>query len=188
MRVSPPPSSTWRGIPGGGSARSSRSGPLCRCGAPWRTHWAHRSSPVPGSSRPPRRSPTRPRVGAQHAVPLHHGASLHPGGPLTAPGRPSRTTMSGKSIVESQFERAADLVNLDAYMRRILMSPFREVQVEVPVRMDDGRIEVFTGYRIQHNAARGPCKGGIRYHPDADHDEALGLLAIMSWKTAALAT
>src|SRR5204862_477669 len=84
-------------------------------------------SAAPG--RPPRRSPTRPRVGAQHAVPLHHGASLHPGGPLTAPGRPSRTTMSGKSIVESQFERAADLVNLDAYMRRILMSPFREVQV-----------------------------------------------------------
>src|SRR2546422_9255875 len=92
--------------------------------------------------------------------------------------------MTGKSIVDSQFERAADLVNLDAYMRRILMSPFREVQVEVPVRMDDGRIEVFTGYRIQHNGARGPCKGGIRYHPDADHDEVLGLATIMTWKTA----
>src|SRR5207248_2587148 len=62
--------------------------------------------------------------------------------------------------------------------------PFREVQVEVPVRMDDGRIEVFTGYRIQHNGARGPCKGGIRYHPDADHDEVLGLATIMTWKTA----
>src|SRR5438477_12229317 len=69
-------------------------------------------------------------------------------------------------------------------MRRILMRPFREVQVEVPVRMDDGRIEVFTGYRTQHNGARGPCKGGIRYHPDADHDEVLGLAAIMTWKTA----
>src|SRR2546427_4966016 len=78
--------------------------------------------------------------------------------------------MSGKSIVESQFERAANLIGLDQYMRRILMRPFREVQVEVPVRMDDGRIEVFTGYRIQHNGARGPCKGGIRYHPEADHD------------------
>src|SRR5256884_980578 len=64
------------------------------------------------------------------------------------------------------------------------MRPFREVQVEVPVRMDDGRIEVFPGYRIQHNGARGPCKGGIRYHPDADHDEVLGLAAIMTWKTA----
>jgi glutamate dehydrogenase (NAD(P)+) len=92
--------------------------------------------------------------------------------------------MSGKAIVQSQFDRAADLINLDDYMRRILMSPFREVQVEVPVRMDDGRIEVFTGYRIQHNGARGPCKGGIRYHPEADHDEVLGLATIMTWKTA----
>ena len=98
----------------------------------------------------------------------------------TAPSR----TMTGKSIVDSQFQRAANLIDLDDYMRRILMRPFREVQVELPVRMDDGRIEVFTGYRIQHNGARGPCKGGIRYHPDADHDEVLGLATIMTWKTA----
>src|SRR2546428_11805888 len=98
--------------------------------------------------------------------------------------RPSRAPMSGRAIVQSQFDRAADLINLEAYMRKILMSPFREVQVEVPVRMDDGRIEVFTGYRIQHNGARGPCKGGIRYHPEADHDEGLGLATIMTWKTA----
>src|SRR2546426_7131944 len=131
------------------------------------------------SGRPPGKSPPRPRVGAQHAAPLHQG------GRLTTPatGRPSRT-MTGKSIVDSQFERAANLINLDDYMRRILQRPFREVQVEVPVRMDDGRIEVFTGYRIQHNGARGPCKGGIRYHPDADHDEVLGLATIMTWKTA----
>ena len=92
--------------------------------------------------------------------------------------------MSGKSIAATQFERAANLIHLEDYMRRILLSPFREVQVEVPVRMDDGRIEVFTGYRIQHNGARGPCKGGIRYHPQADHDEVLGLATIMTWKTA----
>src|SRR5256886_2015187 len=107
------------------------------------------------------------------------------GGAVTAPPTgPSSRTMSGKSIVASQFERAANLINLEQYMRHVLMHPFREVQVEVPVRMDDGRIEVFTGYRIQHNGARGPCKGGIRYHPDADHDEVLGLAAIMTWKTA----
>src|SRR5512145_313340 len=100
------------------------------------------------------------------------------------PPRPSRAPMSGRAIVQNQFERAADLINLEAYMRKILLSPFREVQVEVPVRMDDGRIEVFTGYRIQHNGARGPCKGGIRYHPHADHDEVLGLATIMTWKTA----
>src|SRR5260370_11286591 len=104
------------------------------------------------------------------------------------PARPSRAPMSGRAIVQSQFDRAADLINLEAYMRKILMSPFREVQVEVPVRMDDGRIEVFTGYRIQHNGARGPCKGGIRYHPEADHDEVLGLAAIMTWKTALMDT
>ena len=102
---------------------------------------------------------------------------------MTTPGTP-RTTMSGRAIVESQFDRAANLINLETYMRRILLAPFREVQVEVPVRMDDGRIEVFTGYRIQHNGARGPCKGGIRYHPEADHDEVLGLATIMTWKTA----
>jgi len=92
--------------------------------------------------------------------------------------------MSGKAIAHSHFDRAANLINLETYMRRILLAPFREVTVEVPVRMDDGRIEVFTGYRIQHNGARGPCKGGIRYHPEADHDEVLGLATIMTWKTA----
>jgi len=92
--------------------------------------------------------------------------------------------MAGKAVVAAQFEKAANLINLEAYMRRILLAPFREVTVEVPVRMDDGRIKVFTGYRIQHNGARGPCKGGIRYHPEADHDEVLGLATIMTWKTA----
>src|SRR5207247_9551889 len=102
--------------------------------------------------RPPGESPPRPRVGAQHAAPLHEG------GPLTS------RTMTGKSIVDSQFERAANLINLDDYMRRILKRPFHEVQVEVPVGMDDGRLEVVTGYRIQHNGARCPGKGGSRKH------------------------
>ena len=69
-----------------------------------------------------------------------------------------RTPMSGKAIVATHFEKAANLINLETYMRRILLAPFREVTVEVPVRMDDGRIEVFTGYRIQHNGARGDRK------------------------------
>src|SRR5882724_7795274 len=102
------------------------------------------------------------------------------------PPRASRAPMSGRAIVQNQFDRAADLINLEGYMRRILQRPFREVQVEVPVRMDDGRIEVFTGYRIQHNGARGPCKGGIRYHPDAPYDEVLGVATIMTWKTAVM--
>src|SRR5205823_13869978 len=96
------------------------------------------------------------------------------GGVVTATG-PSSRTMSGKSIVASQFERAANLITLEQYMRHVLMHPFREVQVAVPVRVDDGGLAVVTACRIQHHGARGPCNGRIRYHPDADHDEALGL-------------
>jgi glutamate dehydrogenase (NAD(P)+) len=60
------------------------------------------------------------------------------------------------------------------------------VAVDVPIRMDDGRLEVFRGYRVQHNGARGPCKGGVRFHPEADEDEILGLATTMTWKTALL--
>src|SRR5256885_1399303 len=105
-------------------------------------------------------------------------------GPALGVWRTMADALGAPLVTRSGFERAANLIHLDDYMRRILMRPFREVQVEVPVRMDDGRIEVFTGYRIQHNGARGPCKGGIRYHPEADHDEVLGLATIMTWKTA----
>ncbi|MGH7590672.1 MAG: Glu/Leu/Phe/Val family dehydrogenase [Gemmatimonadales bacterium] len=92
--------------------------------------------------------------------------------------------MSVGAIVSSQFDAAADLIGLEKYMRTILLQPFRSVAVEVPVRMDDGRFEIFRGYRIQHNGARGPCKGGIRYHPHADAEEVLGLATTMTWKTA----
>jgi len=92
--------------------------------------------------------------------------------------------MQTGAIVRSQFDTAADLANLDDAERRLLRGPFRSVTVDVPVRMDDGRIEVYRGYRIQHSGVRGPCKGGIRYHPEADHDEVLGLATTMTWKTA----
>jgi glutamate dehydrogenase (NAD(P)+) len=75
-------------------------------------------------------------------------------------------------------------LKLDDDMRLVLVEPWREIQVGLPVRMDDGKVQVFRGYRSQHNAARGPYKGGIRYHPNADleHVRALGML--MTWKTA----
>ena len=75
-------------------------------------------------------------------------------------------------------------LKLDDDMRLVLVEPWREIQVGLPVRMDDGNLQVFRGYRSQHNAARGPYKGGIRYHPNADleHVRALGML--MTWKTA----
>jgi hypothetical protein len=84
------------------------------------------------------------------------------------------------------FDRAADHIGLGDEMREILRTSYRELTVQVPVRMDDGRLEVYTGYRVQHNAARGPYKGGIRYHPDADIDEVRALAALMTWKTAVI--
>ncbi|MBU09699.1 MAG: glutamate dehydrogenase [Gemmatimonadetes bacterium] len=82
------------------------------------------------------------------------------------------------------FDKAADVIELDADIRKILKTPFREVKVELPVRMDDGHIEVFLGYRVQHNGARGPMKGGLRFHPEVDFDEVRSLASLMTWKTA----
>ena len=92
--------------------------------------------------------------------------------------------MSPFEAVSYFFDRAADLIDLSEEMRHVLRGTYRELRVQVPVRMDDGRLEVFTGYRVQHNGARGPYKGGIRYHPDADLDEVRALAALMTWKTA----
>ena len=84
------------------------------------------------------------------------------------------------------FDRAADRLGLDAGVRKMLRRPWRELKVQVPVRMDDGRVEVFTGFRVQHNGARGPYKGGVLYHPLADLEEVRALAALMTWKTALL--
>jgi glutamate dehydrogenase (NAD(P)+) len=91
---------------------------------------------------------------------------------------------NSNQAVKLFFDRAAEHVGLEPEMREILRSSYRELTVQVPVRMDDGTLNVFTGYRVQHNAARGPYKGGIRYHPDADIDEVRALAALMTWKTA----
>src|SRR3954469_20127197 len=86
--------------------------------------------------------------------------------------------------VNAFFDRGAHLIHLKDEMYGVLKTSYREVQVQVPVRMDDGSMQVFTGYRIQHNGARGPYKGGIRYHPQADLDEVRALASLMTWKTA----
>lgn len=88
------------------------------------------------------------------------------------------------AAVKLFFDGAADLLGLDTETRDVLRSSYREITVQVPVRMDDGRLMVFEGYRVQHNGARGPYKGGIRYHPSADLDEVRALAALMTWKTA----
>ena len=82
------------------------------------------------------------------------------------------------------FDRGADAIDLPDDERLLLKTPFREVQVEVPVRMSSGEIEVFLGYRVQHNTARGPMKGGLRFHPHVDIDEARALASLMTWMTA----
>ena len=82
------------------------------------------------------------------------------------------------------YDRAADRLGLTAGCREMLRLPWRELKVQVPVRMDDGRIEVFSGYRVQHNGARGPYKGGVRFHPNADLEEVRALAALMTWKTS----
>ena len=84
------------------------------------------------------------------------------------------------------YDKSAERLGLPEGVRQMLRSPWRELKVQVPVRMDNGRIEVFSGYRVQHNGARGPYKGGVRYHPNADLEEVRALAALMTWKTALL--
>jgi len=87
-------------------------------------------------------------------------------------------------MATAQFERAADAIKLDPAIRAILTEPKSEISFNFPVRMDDGRIRMFKGYRIQHNNILGPYKGGIRYHHDVDIHEVKALAAWMTWKTS----
>jgi glutamate dehydrogenase (NAD(P)+) len=92
--------------------------------------------------------------------------------------------ISSYEIVTHYFERAAERLGLPDDLQAVLRSSYREVQVQVPVRRRDGLIHVYSGYRVQHNGARGPYKGGVRYHPDVELDEVRALAALMTWKTA----
>jgi glutamate dehydrogenase (NAD(P)+) len=87
-------------------------------------------------------------------------------------------------VAQQQFDLAAERLNLDSGLRRVLREPRRELIVHFPVKMDDGSVQVFTGYRVQHNLGRGPAKGGIRYHQDVSLDEVKALAMWMTWKCA----
>jgi glutamate dehydrogenase/leucine dehydrogenase len=87
-------------------------------------------------------------------------------------------------ISQIQFDMAAEVLKLDPGLRQILRTPRRVMEVSVPVKLDNGQVKVFVGYRVQHNTARGPAKGGIRYHPNLTLDEVKALAAWMTWKTA----
>jgi glutamate dehydrogenase (NAD(P)+) len=84
----------------------------------------------------------------------------------------------------ARFDEAAKRLNLDPGIWKVLRYPSREIIVHIPVSMDDGTVEVFTGYRVQHSISRGPCKGGIRYGPDVSLDEVRALASWMTWKCA----
>jgi glutamate dehydrogenase (NAD(P)+) len=92
--------------------------------------------------------------------------------------------VNASKAVAAFFHEAADHVGLSDEMREVLRTPFRELSVQVPIRMDDGKLVVFNGYRVQHNSARGPYKGGIRYHPTVRLDEVRALASLMTWKNA----
>jgi glutamate dehydrogenase (NAD(P)+) len=87
-------------------------------------------------------------------------------------------------IAQKQFDAAADYLNLDESMRQVLRNTKRQLIVAVPVKMDGGEVKVFEGYRVQHNIARGPAKGGIRFHPNVTLDEVKALASWMTWKWA----
>ena len=93
-------------------------------------------------------------------------------------------SMSSCEAATHFFLDAADRIGLHADIVELLRRPYRELHVEVPVRMDDGHLQVFSGYRVQHSGARGPYKGGVRFHPAVDLDEIRAMAALMTWKTA----
>ncbi len=102
---------------------------------------------------------------------------------MAAP-QPVKEELNPFEIAKQQFDRAADYLDLEESMRNVLRSAKRQLIVSIPVRMDGGETKVFEGYRVQHNIARGPAKGGIRYHPNVTLDEVKALASWMTWKCA----
>ncbi|MCA9079120.1 MAG: glutamate dehydrogenase [Planctomycetaceae bacterium] len=92
--------------------------------------------------------------------------------------------MSSIETAQRYFHLAADVMDLSSNMRTLLLTPLREVKVQIALELDNGEIGTFIGYRIQHDKARGPMKGGLRYHPEVDAEEVLSLASLMTWKTA----
>ena len=101
---------------------------------------------------------------------------------MAAEGSNIQKELNPLANAERQFDEAAALLNLPAGIKEIIKRPRRATIVSLPIQMDDGRFEIFTGYRVQHSIVRGPAKGGIRYHPDVNLEEVSALAAWMTWK------
>jgi glutamate dehydrogenase (NAD(P)+) len=111
-------------------------------------------------------------------------ATVAKASPQPIPRIAPREDLNPYRIAQIQFDIAAEYLKLDPGLRQILRTPKRVLEVSVPTKMDNGQIKVFTGFRVQHNIARGPAKGGIRYHPGVTLDEVKALATWMTWKTA----
>lgn len=109
--------------------------------------------------------------------------------PVRSPAKDAETDKPVKrrdfnQITDEQFLIAADHMKLEDDIQLLLRTPYRELIVQIPVRMENGRLEMFHGYRVQHNGVRGPYKGGLRFHPEVNLNEVRSLAALMTWKTA----
>jgi len=120
-------------------------------------------------------NPTKVRSGSKKN---RAGAPSH----TKTPSLPKHTDFD--QITNQQFDIAAEHMKLEQEIRMLLRTPYRELIVQVPVRMADGNLKLFHGYRVQHNAVRGPYKGGLRFHPEVDINEVRSLASLMTWKTA----
>ncbi len=96
----------------------------------------------------------------------------------------SNSAFNPFEMAQAQFDKVADILDLDSGLRELLRNPIREYHFSIPIRMDDGTHKVFQGFRVQHNDARGPCKGGIRFHPQETIDTVKALATWMTWKCA----
>jgi glutamate dehydrogenase (NAD(P)+) len=112
------------------------------------------------------------------------GGGEAPAAGAAANGAGGRSAVSDIEIVQHYFDDVCERGGIPDDVREVLRTSYREIRVQIPVRFPDGHIHVFSGYRVQHNGARGPYKGGLRYHPEVDLDSVRALAMLMTWKTA----